>query len=67
MAHGLHMLGLILSPAPALDGESAGGSSTGLAAISLASMVFGWLLIAGLWFFVFSARARAKREKDPPS
>lgn len=60
------MLGLMLSVPLALDGESAGGSSTGLAAISVASMVVGWLLVAGLWFFVFSAKARARKEKNPP-
>jgi len=63
----MHLLSLALSLPLALDGESAGGSSTGLAAISVVSMIFGWLLVAGLWFFVFSAKARARRgEKDPP-
>ena len=60
------MLGLMLSVPFALDGESAGGSSTGLAAISVVSMVVGWLLVAGLWFFVFSAKARARKERNPP-
>jgi general stress protein CsbA len=52
----------------ALDGESTGGSNSEfLAAISVVSIVFGWLLIAALWHFVFSARARRRRgEKDPP-
>ncbi len=62
----MQVLGLMLSNALALDGESAGGSSTGLAAISVASMIVGWLLVAGLWFFVFSAKARARKEKNPP-
>ncbi len=49
----------------ALDGESAGNNSTGLAVISLASMVGGYLLIAGLWWFVFRDKARARRrERD---
>jgi hypothetical protein len=64
----MHVLTLLLSVPLALDGESAGGSSTGLAAISIVSMIFGWLLVAGLWFFVFSAKARRRRgEKDPPA
>jgi len=51
----------------ALDGESAVSGSTGLAVISLVSIVFGYVLLACLWHFVFSARARRKRgEKDPP-
>ncbi len=51
----------------ALDGESAVSNSTGLAVISLVSIVFGYVLLACLWHFVFSARARRKRgEKDPP-
>jgi hypothetical protein len=63
----MHTLALLVSIPPALDGESAGTSSTGLAAISIVSMIFGWLLVAGLWFFVFSAKARQRRgEKDPP-
>jgi hypothetical protein len=52
----------------ALDGESAVSGSTGLAVISLASIVFGYVLLACLWHFVFSAKARRKRgEKDPPA
>lgn len=61
----MHLLPLILSVPLALDGESVDGSNTGIAIISVVSMVFGYLLIAGLWFFVFSAKARARRgEKD---
>ena len=58
------LIGLVL----ALDGESAVQSNTGLALISIVSIVFGWVLIACLWFFVFSAKARRRRgEKDPPA
>jgi hypothetical protein len=32
-----------------------------IAAVSMAS---GYLLLAGLWYFVFRDKARAKREKD---
>ena len=56
-------IGLLL----ALDGESAVQSNEALAILSIVSIVFGWVLIACLWFFVFSARARRRRgEKDPP-
>lgn len=51
----------------ALDGESAVQGSTGLAVISLVSIVFGYVLLFCLWHFVFSAKARRRRgEKDPP-
>lgn len=51
----------------ALDGESAVSRNAGLAIISAASMVFGYVLLACLWHFVFSAKARRRRgEKDPP-
>jgi hypothetical protein len=52
----------------ALDGESANSSNTALAVISVVSMVFGYVLLACLWHFVFrdKARARARRRKDPP-
>ncbi len=56
-------IGLVL----ALDGESAVQGNSGLAIISIVSIVFGWVLLACLWFFVFSAKARRRRgEKDPP-
>jgi hypothetical protein len=52
----------------ALDGESAVSGNAGLAIISLVSMVFGYVLLALLWHFVFSAKARRRRgEKDPPA
>jgi hypothetical protein len=47
----------------ALDGESASNGSTGLAVISLVSIVFGYVLIAALWHFVFRPRAREKRKR----
>jgi hypothetical protein len=56
---------LILSLPLALGGESTGHESTGLAVISLVSIVLGYLLIAGLWYFVFSARARRRRGRGP--
>ena len=58
-----HLIGLLL----ALDGESAVQSNTALAVLSAVSMVFGYVLLACLWHFVFSAKARRRRgEKDPP-
>jgi hypothetical protein len=52
----------------ALDGESAVSGSTGLAIISIVSIVFGYVLLACLWHFVFSAKARRRRgERDPPA
>jgi len=61
----MHLLALLHAPPLALDGESANGSNVGLAVISVASMVFGYLLIAGLWYFVFRDKARARRrERD---
>ena len=60
------MATLLLHHLPlALDGESAGNNSTGLAVISVVSMAAGYLLIAGLWWFVFRDKARARRrERD---
>ena len=63
----MHLLALIHALPFALDGESANRSNVGLAVISVVSMVFGYLLIAGLWFFVFRDKARARRrERDSP-
>lgn len=56
------LAGLIVSLPVALDGESAVSGNAGLAIISAVSIVFGYLLLAGLWHFVFSDRARRKRE-----
>ena len=56
----MHLTALIL----ALDGESANANNTGLAVISIVSIVGGYLLLAGLWFFVFSSKARSRREKN---
>jgi hypothetical protein len=58
---GTPALSLIL----ALDGESATGNSTDIAVISLVSIVFGYLLLAALWYFVFRDKDRKKRGKGP--
>jgi hypothetical protein len=63
----LSALHAIVALTLALDGESSVADNTGLAVISIVSIVFGWVLLACLWHFVFSAKARRKRgEKDPP-
>jgi hypothetical protein len=61
-------LQMIAAATLALDGESAVSGSTGLAIVSAVSIVFGYVLLACLWHFVFSAKARRRRgEKDPPA
>jgi hypothetical protein len=60
----MHVLLALVSLPTALDGESATGNNTGLAIISLVSMVFGYLLLAALWYFVFRDKSRAKRKRD---
>jgi hypothetical protein len=58
-------LTLLIAAVPiALDGESVNNSNTGLAVISLVSIVGGWLALAALWYFVFRDRSRGKHRKD---
>ena len=62
-----HLAVAALALPPALDGESsASGNSTGVAIISLVSIVFGYVLLFCLWHFVFreKARTRSRRKKD---
>jgi hypothetical protein len=55
------LAGLVLG----LDGESsAAGNSTGIAIISLVSIVSGYVLLFCLWYFVFREKARTRRKKD---
>jgi uncharacterized membrane protein YphA (DoxX/SURF4 family) len=52
----------------ALDGETAvehGSNGTTLAVLSAVSIVGGYLVLFLLWRYVFSAKARSKREKPP--
>ncbi len=52
----------------ALDGESVaetGSNGTAIAIVAAVSLVFGYLLLAALWHFVFREKARAKRRKGP--
>jgi hypothetical protein len=47
----------------ALDGEAATGNSTGLAVISLVSMVLCYAGLWALWHFVFRDRSRSRRKR----
>jgi len=60
----MHLATLIPSVPVALDGESVAAGNTGLAVISVVSVVFGYVLLAALWYFVFRKDARAKRKHD---
>ena len=62
----LALVTLVASLPIALDGESVSGNNTAIAAISLVSIVSGYLLLAGLWYFVFREKARDRRRKDSP-
>jgi hypothetical protein len=56
------MIGAAILVVPfALGGDSSGGENTGLAVVSLVSIVAGYVLIAALWYFIFRGRARSKR------
>jgi hypothetical protein len=54
---------LALSLLLALDGEAATGNNTGIAVISLVSIVLGYVGLAALWYFVVRQKARDKRRK----
>jgi hypothetical protein len=57
----LGAVALISAAVLALGGESVDAGNEGLAVISIVSIVFGYLLIAALWWFVFRDKARKKR------
>jgi hypothetical protein len=48
----------------ALGGEAVNGNNTALGVLSVVSVVFGFLLIAALWFFVFRDRRRRGRKRS---
>jgi hypothetical protein len=50
----------------ALGGEAEGANSIGLGVISLVSIVLGWVVLAGLWWFVFRDKSQSKRKKRSP-
>ncbi|HTZ65110.1 MAG TPA: hypothetical protein VMB51_13475 [Solirubrobacteraceae bacterium] len=63
----LSLLLTVLAPL-ALDGEAAvehGSNGTTLGVLSAVSIVGGYVVLFLLWRYVFSAKARAKREKPP--
>jgi hypothetical protein len=57
---------LVLALPVALDGESVGANSTAVGAISVASVIAGYLLLAALWYFVFRKKARDRRDRRSP-
>ena len=63
----VHLAALLVSLPLALDGESASSNNTGIAVIAAVSMASGYILLAGLWYFVFRDKSRARRRKDPPA
>ena len=63
---GAMTLATVIAAVPiGLDGESVNNSNTGLAVISLVSIVVGWLALAALWYFVFRDRSRGKHDEGP--
>jgi hypothetical protein len=62
-------LAIIKLAAPlALDGEAAaegGPEGAAIAAVSVVSLVLGYLVLFALWRYVFSAKARARRGEPP--
>ena len=50
----------------ALDGESVverGGNGTAIAVVSVVSVAFAYVLLFALWRYVFSPKARARRNR----
>ncbi len=60
----MSIIGAILNLPLALGGEAATGNSTGLAVISLISIVSGYVLLAALWYFVFRDKSRSRGKHD---
>jgi uncharacterized membrane-anchored protein len=61
------LIALTLLAPLALDGESVNNNNTGIAVISLVSIVGGFLLLGALWYFVFRAKAWDKhKDRRPP-
>ena len=59
----MDLVPLVLSLPFALDGESANANNTAIGVISVVSIIAGYLLLAALWYFVFSGKAREKRKR----
>jgi uncharacterized protein (DUF58 family) len=47
----------------ALDGESATGNSAGIAIIAAVSLVSGYVLLAGIWWFFFRDGSKVQRRE----
>ena len=53
----MNLLAFTLLVPLALDGESVTTNNSAIAAVSLVSIVGGFLLLGALWYFVFRAKA----------
>jgi hypothetical protein len=62
----MHLLASTVLAPLALDGESVTTNNSAIAAISLLSILGGFLLLGALWYFVFREKARDKRKGPPP-
>jgi uncharacterized membrane-anchored protein len=62
----MSLLAFTLLAPLALDGESVNNNNTGIAVISLVSIVGGFLLLGALWYFVFRAKAWDKHKDGRP-
>ena len=58
------LAGIAVSLPMALGGEAETSNNTGIAVISVASIVLGYLGLFALWYFVFRDKSRSKRKKD---
>jgi uncharacterized membrane protein YjjP (DUF1212 family) len=50
----------------ALDGESVNNNNSAIAAVSIVSIVGGFLLLGALWYFVFRGKAWDKHKDGRP-
>lgn len=61
----MNLLAIALLAPLALDGESVNNNNSAIAALSLVSIVAGFLLLGALWYFVFRKKAQDKRKDRP--
>jgi hypothetical protein len=62
----MNLLSTVLLLPLALDGESVNNNNSAIAAISIASIAGGFLLLGALWYFVFRAKAWDKHKDGRP-
>jgi len=64
----MNLLAIALLAPLALDGESVDNGNNAIAAVSLVSIVGGFLLLGALWYFVFREKAwdKGKGKRKPP-